>query len=134
MVGTRKQNKDAHPAAPVMSKSAKIKAGITPAPPRNKRQTKDEQTCMLQARVDSLEHPDEAVVISKDPLVSHLPLISPPLLTTIQFTRDSSPPEDVDLDFAASEAPTDLDSNDFVIAGSKRISSSNDDPRYVPLH
>lgn len=44
--------------------------------------------------------------------------------------RDSSPPEDVDL-HAASEAPTEVGSDDYVVVGGKRIPLSSYDPRCV---
>lgn len=69
MVGTRKQNKTTHPAAPVMSKSAKIRAGIAPELSRSKKQTKDEQIRTLKARLDALENLDETATVSRDPLV-----------------------------------------------------------------
>ena len=67
MVTTRIKNKLAHPAAPVMTKAQKTKAGIK-TKQRQKRVTKDETIRMLQARVAVLENPDEEV-FSKDPLV-----------------------------------------------------------------
>jgi hypothetical protein len=51
----------------------------------------------------------------------------------IQFTRDSSPPEDIEILVAESEAPTEADSDDFIIVGGKRIPSSSYDPRCVAL-
>jgi hypothetical protein len=45
--------------------------------------------------------------------------------------RDSSPSEDVDLCAAESEVPTEVESDDFVVVGGKRIPLSSYDPRYV---
>lgn len=69
MVGTRTKNKNAHPAAPVMTEAAKIKAGI-PGKRRTRKPTKDEQIRELQARLAAVQRPDEAAVVSKEPLVS----------------------------------------------------------------
>jgi len=70
MVGTRQKNKSAHPAAPMMTEAAKIKAGIPSTRRRTKKPTKDEQIRELHARLAALEHPDEATAVSKEPLVS----------------------------------------------------------------
>ena len=70
MVGTRPKNKNAHPAAPVMTEAAKVKAGIPSAKRCTKGLTKDEKIRELEARLATFEHPDEAVAISKEPLVS----------------------------------------------------------------
>lgn len=69
MVGTRLKNKTTHPAAPVMSQAAKIRAGV-PTKRQNKKVTKDEKIRLLEARLAALEHPDDTATISKDPLVS----------------------------------------------------------------
>ena len=71
MVGTRLKNKTVHPAAPVMSNAAKIRAGV-PAKRQNKKVTKDKKICLLEARLTAFENPDDTVDISKDPLVSRL--------------------------------------------------------------
>ena len=135
MVGTRTKNKSTHPAAPVMTDAARIKAGIPPAKRRTKKMTKDEQIRELQARLAATEYPDEATVVSKDPLVSHGPSnlfqsYDPcsPLVTT-QFTRDGSPLEDVDPSAVESETPTEVDPDEFVVSGGKRASSSSHNPR-----
>jgi len=70
MVGTHTKNKNVHPAVPVMTEAAKTKAGIPSARRCTKKPTKDEQIRELQARLASLEHPDETATISKEPLVS----------------------------------------------------------------
>ena len=70
---TRRRNKSAHPAAPVMTEAAKVKAGITPAKPRKKRTTKEARIRELEEEVARLRHPDDAHP-SKEPLVSALPL------------------------------------------------------------
>ena len=70
MVGTRPQNKGKHPAAPVMSEAAKVKAGIKSAKRRTKKPTKDEQIRQLQARLDALENPDQTDPVSNEPLVN----------------------------------------------------------------
>ena len=70
MVGTRPKNKNAHPAAPVMTEAAKTKAGIPSTRRCTKKPTKDDKIRELQARIAALEHPDEAASISKEPLVS----------------------------------------------------------------
>jgi len=70
MVGTRLKNKNTHPAVPVMTESAKVKAGIQSAKRRTKKPTKDEQIRELQARLAAAERPDESVAVSKEPLVS----------------------------------------------------------------
>ena len=44
--------------------------------------------------------------------------------------RDGSLPEDVDL-HAASEAPTKVGSNDYVVVGGKQIPLSNYDPQCI---
>jgi hypothetical protein len=68
MVNTRSKNKDEHPAAPVMTERAKVKAGIQPPRPK-KTQKKDDQIRELKARLAAFERPDEATIISKEPLV-----------------------------------------------------------------
>lgn len=70
MAGTRSKNKNTHPAAPVMTDAAKIKAGIPPANRRVRKQTKNDQIRELQARLAAVEHPDEVTAVSKEPLVS----------------------------------------------------------------
>jgi len=65
---TRSSNKTAHPATPVMSTAAKVKAGITPAKPRAKRMTKNATIRELEARIAQLENPDD-LHPSKEPLV-----------------------------------------------------------------
>jgi len=70
MVGTRQKNKNVHPATPVMTEAAKLKAGIPSVRRRTKKPTKDEQIRELQARLAALEDPDESATISKEPLVS----------------------------------------------------------------
>jgi len=62
------------------------------------------------------------IVVSQSILTSYF---------TAQFTRDSSPSEDVDLFIAESEAPTEVDSEEFVVVGGKRIPLSSCDPRCV---
>jgi hypothetical protein len=69
MVGTRTKNKSAHPAMPVMSEGAKLKAGIPSTKRRTKKTTKDDQIRELQARLAVLERPDDTAAVSKDPLV-----------------------------------------------------------------
>ena len=129
MVGTRAKNKTAHPAAPVMTNAAKIKAGI-PTKRRTKKPSQKEQIRELEARLEAFEHPDETPPISKEPLVSPVPISrSAPSLTVNQFTRDSSPPDDSDLLIPDSEAPTEVDLDDFVVVGGKRVSLSSHNPR-----
>lgn len=70
MVSTRPKNKNAHPAAPVMTKAAKEKAGIK-TKPTQRRITKDQTIRELQARIAALENPDEGE-FSKEPLVRTL--------------------------------------------------------------
>ena len=67
VAATRLKNKLAHPAAPMMTKAAKQKAGIK-VKRRTKRVTKDETIRELQARIDTLENPG-AEMFSKEPLV-----------------------------------------------------------------
>ena len=67
MVSTRPKNKTAHPAAPVMTKAAKERAGIK-TKPTQRRVTKDQTIRELQARIAALENPDEEE-FSRDPLV-----------------------------------------------------------------
>jgi hypothetical protein len=74
MVSTRQKNKSTHPAAPVMSKAAKQKAGIKTTQP-SKRQTKDEIIRQLQARITDMENPGRESS-SKEPLVCGISLIS----------------------------------------------------------
>lgn len=73
MVSTRPKNKKAHPAAPVMSDAAKVKAGI-PTKKRAKRVTKDETIRELKAKLASLENPG-GEPFSKEPLVCWLRLL-----------------------------------------------------------
>ncbi|KAF9787362.1 hypothetical protein BJ322DRAFT_1017299 [Thelephora terrestris] len=111
MAGTRAKNKDTHPAAPVMTTAAKIRAGI-PTTKRQKKATKDDKIRALEARLAAFEQPDDAVAISQDPL----------------FTRDSSP-EDVDHLVIGSEAPTEADNEEFILVGGKRVPLSSYNPR-----
>ena len=53
-----------------MTGAAKVKAGIPSAKRHTKGPTKDEKICELEARLATFEHLDEAVAISKEPLVS----------------------------------------------------------------
>ena len=69
MVGTRPKNKTTHPAAPVMSESAKIKAGI-PTTKRRKKLPMGDRIRELEARLAVYEHPDDTTPVSKEPLVS----------------------------------------------------------------
>ena len=120
MVGTRTKNKDSHPAAPVMTEAAKIKAGIPSTKRRTKKPTKDKQIPQLEARLTAFEHPDETTPVSNEPLVSPPSLShSNPHLTLTQFTRGSSPPDDGNPPVAKSEAPTEVGSDDFVVVGGK---------------
>jgi hypothetical protein len=73
MVSTRPQNKLARPAAVVMTKAAKQKAGIKSKRP-SKKPTKDETIRELRAQIAALENPDEET-FSKEPLVR---ISSPP--------------------------------------------------------
>ena len=73
MVNTRIKNKVAHPAAPVMTKAAKEKAGIQPKRP--KRLTKAETIRQLQARIAALENPNEESP-SQEPLVCTMVILS----------------------------------------------------------
>ncbi|KAF9786347.1 hypothetical protein BJ322DRAFT_1108197 [Thelephora terrestris] len=59
-----------------MTERAKVKAGIQPPRPK-KTQKKDDQIRELKARLAAFERPDEATVVSKEPL----------------FMRGSSPPD-----------------------------------------
>ena len=70
MVSTRPKNKKAHPAAPVMSNAAKVKAGI-PTKKRPKRTTKDDTIRELQAQIAALKDPS-GEPFSKEPLVRNL--------------------------------------------------------------
>ena len=71
VAGTRIKNKTTHPAAPVMTEAAKIKAGIPSAKRRTKKPTKDEQIQELKARLAAVEFPDDkTVAVLKNPLVS----------------------------------------------------------------
>ena len=67
VASTRRKKKDAHPAAPVMTKAAKQKAGIKTTR-RTKKPTKDETIRELQAQIAALENPHEET-FSKEPLV-----------------------------------------------------------------
>ena len=68
---TRHRNKSTHPAAPVMTEAAKVKAGIKPAKPHKKQTTKEAWIRELEEEVAWLKHPDNAHP-SKEPLVSGL--------------------------------------------------------------
>lgn len=69
MVSTRLKNKSTRPAIPVMTATAKQKAGIKTAK-RRTRVTKDDTIRELQARIAALENPDEPEgSFSKEPLV-----------------------------------------------------------------
>ena len=70
MVNTRARNKDIHPAAPMMSEAAKLKAGIITTKCRSKKPTKAKEIRELQAKVTTLENPDDTNPTSKEPLVS----------------------------------------------------------------
>jgi len=72
---TRARNKGTHPATAVMTETAKVKAGIKSAKPRNKRMTKDARIRELEARIAQLERPDDPHP-SKEPLVGTRPFIS----------------------------------------------------------
>ena len=67
-VQTRPKNKNSHPAAPVMGRAAKVKAGITPVKPRAKRMTKDAKIRELEAQLAQFKNP-EGSHPSKEPLV-----------------------------------------------------------------
>ena len=71
MVNTRKTNKDARPAAPVMTKAAKIKVGV-PTKHVTKAPSKGEKICILEAHLAAYEDPDDTVAMSQEPLVSRL--------------------------------------------------------------
>lgn len=71
---TRTKNKHAHPAAPVMTKADKEKAGIK-VKRRAKRVTKDDTIRELQAKLAALENPGEEP-FSKEPLVRPLHVLS----------------------------------------------------------
>jgi hypothetical protein len=131
VAGTRAQNKNAHPAAPIMSEAAKNRAGIKSTKTRTKKPTKDEQIHQLQAQVAALENPDQTTPVSNEPLVVFFPLPRSTLnLIIIQFIKGSSPPPDDDDPYSIeSEAPTEVGSDDFVITGGKRVPSSSQDPR-----
>ena len=73
MVSTCPKNKKAHPAAPVMSDAANIKAGI-PTKKRAKQVTKDETIWELKAKLASLENLGREP-FSKEPLVCWLQLL-----------------------------------------------------------
>ncbi|KAF9787410.1 hypothetical protein BJ322DRAFT_1019832 [Thelephora terrestris] len=113
MVGTRLKNKTTNLGAPVMTEAAKLKAGIPSKKCQAKALSKADQICLLEARLASLEHlDDDAAAVSKEPL----------------FSRDSSP-EDVDRLVIGSEAPTEVDTEEYVFVGGKRIPLSSYDPR-----
>ena len=80
MVSTRPKNKNAHPAAPVMTKAAKEKVGIK-TKPTQRRVTKDQTIRELQARLAALENPSEGE-FSKEPLVCTADLRAHQPLTT----------------------------------------------------
>lgn len=132
MVGTRNKNKDAHPGAPAMTNAAKIKAGI-PTKKQQRGRTKDEQIRELKALVAAANNTDDTAAISKEPLVCRRhSCYGCLILTTTQFTRDTSPPEDTDMYAAAdSEAPTEVDTDEFAIVGGKRAPPNSYNPRYV---
>ena len=67
------KNKIAHPTAPVMSKAAKVKAGIIPAKPRSKRMMKDARIQELEAQIAQFENPNDPHP-SKEPSVCASPL------------------------------------------------------------
>lgn len=132
MVGTRSNNKNVHPAAPLMTEAARVKAGIPSGKRRAKKVTKDERIRELQARLAAAENPHEAPAVSKEPLVSQRSLRTQTNSHhTTQFTRDGSPPEDADPYAARSETPTEVDSDEFMIVGGKRTLLSDLDPRCV---
>ena len=70
---TRLRNKTVHPAAPVMTNAAKVKAGIEPAKPRKKRMTKDAKIRKLEDEIARLKHLGDSHP-SNEPLVSVFPL------------------------------------------------------------
>ena len=47
--------------------------------------------------------------------------------------RDSSPAEDIDAFGLESEAPTEVDPDDFIVVGGKRVPLNSDNPRYAAL-
>ena len=63
------QEQDHSPSGTCHVPAAKIRAGV-PTKRQNKKVTKDEKICLLEARLAALEHPDDTATISKDPLVS----------------------------------------------------------------
>lgn len=67
MVATHAKNKTTHPAAPVMSDNAKIKAGIL-TKRHSKKGTKDDTIWALEARIASSENPG-GEQFTKEPLV-----------------------------------------------------------------
>lgn len=69
MVNTCPANKNAHPAAPVMSNKAKTKAGV-PTKRQTKEPSKAEKIRILEARIAILENPEDTAPISQEPLVS----------------------------------------------------------------
>lgn len=64
---TRAKNKTSHPAAPVMTRAAKEKAGIK-TQQRRPRVTKDQKIRLLEARLAAYENPEEES-FSAEPLV-----------------------------------------------------------------
>lgn len=70
MVTTRTKNKHSHPAAPVMTKAAKEKAGIK-TQAHHPRVTKDEKIWALEARLAAFENPQEES-FTNEPLVCSL--------------------------------------------------------------
>ena len=64
---TRAKNKTSHPAAPVMTRAAKEKAGIK-TQPRHPRITKDQKIQLLEAQLAVYENPEEES-FSTEPLV-----------------------------------------------------------------
>lgn len=69
MVRTRAKNKTVHPAAPVMTKAAKKKAGIPTAMCHSKKQEAKEKMHQMEARLAMLKNPDDATPVSREPLV-----------------------------------------------------------------
>ena len=68
MVKTPQSNKGAHPGAPAMTNSVRIKAGIS-STKRQHSQTKEEQIHELKALVAAANSPDDVAAASKEPLV-----------------------------------------------------------------
>lgn len=111
---TRSRNKNTHPAAPVMTKAAKVKAGIDPDKPQKKRLTKDARIHELEDEVARLKRPNDPHP-SKEPLVS-IPLFvlcKYILINSFQFTSDGSSGD-------GPEVATDPESDDCTLVGGKR--------------